>query len=109
LRERNIRKKYLVYARSDFIAENEDVIAEWAQLGLRAVFIGLEAATNPELDSMDKMATVDQNKRAIAVLRRHGVDTYGSLITQPDYTDQDWRRLREFIDENDSTTSTSRR
>jgi hypothetical protein len=73
LRERNIRKKYLVYARADFIAENEDVIAEWARLGLRAVFIGLEAATNRELDAMEKMATVDHNRRAIAVLRRRHV------------------------------------
>lgn len=100
LRERGIRKRYLVYGRSDFIAENEDVIAEWAELGLSAVLIGLEAATDPELDSMDKENTVDNNRRAIAVLRRHGVDTYGSLITQPDYTPEDWRRLDRFIEEN---------
>ena len=99
LRERGIRKKYLVYARADFIAQNEDVIAEWAALGLRAVFIGLEAATDAELDSMDKESSVDHNREAIAVLRRHGVDTYGSLITQPDYGPADWARLRRFIDE----------
>lgn len=100
LRARGIRKKYLVYGRADFIAENEDVIAEWAELGLKAVLIGLEAATNPELDSMDKRTSVDHNRRAIDVLRRHGVDTYGSLITQPDYTEEDWERLWRFIDEN---------
>jgi ribosome biogenesis GTPase A len=38
IREKNIRKKFLVYARADFISENEDVIAEWAELGLHAVF-----------------------------------------------------------------------
>jgi radical SAM superfamily enzyme YgiQ (UPF0313 family) len=99
LRERGIRKKYLVYARADFIAENEAIIEEWAALGLQAVFIGLEAATNPELDAMDKEATVDHNRRAIAVLRKHGVDVYGSLIVQPDYTRADWDRLKRFIDE----------
>ncbi|MDH3455600.1 MAG: B12-binding domain-containing radical SAM protein [Gemmatimonadota bacterium] len=99
LRQRGIRKNYLVYARADFIAENEDVIAEWARLGLRAVFIGLEATTDPELDAMNKQCTVDWNREAIAVLRRHGVDTYGSLITQPDYEAEDWARLKRFIDE----------
>jgi radical SAM superfamily enzyme YgiQ (UPF0313 family) len=99
LRERGIRKRYLVYGRSDFIAANEDVIAEWAELGLSAVLIGLEASTDPELDSMNKENTVENNRRAIAVLRRHGVDTYGSLITQPDYTPEDWRRLDRFIEE----------
>jgi hopanoid C-3 methylase len=100
LRERGIRKKYLVYGRSDFIAENEDIIAEWSQLGLHAVFIGLEAATDGELDSMDKRNTVECNRRAIAILRRHRIDVYGSLITQPDYLPEDWERLWRFIDEN---------
>lgn len=100
LRDRNIRKKYLVYARADFISENEDIIAEWASLGLQAVFIGLEATRDSELMAMDKMATVDHNRRAIAVLQKHGVDVYGSLITGPDYVKEDWDRLKRFIDEN---------
>ena len=100
LRERGIRKKYLIYARADFISEHEEIVAEWAGLGLSAVIIGLEAVTDPELDSMNKECSVDYNRRAIEILRRHGVDTYGSLITQPDYTPREWRRLQEFIDEN---------
>lgn len=99
LRERGIRKRYLCYGRADFIAENEDIIAEWADLGLTAVLIGLEASTDAELDSMEKECTVDYNRRAIEVLRRHGVDTYGSLITQPDYTPADWQRLFRFIED----------
>lgn len=99
LRERGIRKKYLVYARADFIAENEEIIREWASLGLRAVFIGLEAATDPELGSMNKECTVDYNRRAVEVLRRNGVDTYGSLIPQPEYLPEDWERLWRFVKE----------
>lgn len=99
LRARGIHKKFLCYGRADFIAENEDMIAEWAELGLKAVLIGLEASTNVELESMNKESTVDHNRRAIAVLRRHGVDTYGSLITQPDYMPADWERVFRFIDE----------
>ena len=101
LREKGIRKKFLAYGRADFIAANEDVIAEWAGLGLKAVFIGLEATTNPELDSMLKGSTVDHNREAIAVLRRNGIDVYGSLITQPDYVEEDWERMKRFIDENE--------
>lgn len=100
LRERGIRKKYLVYGRADWIAENEDLIAEWAELGLKAVLVGLEATTDLELESMDKQSSVDFNRRAIAVLRRHGVDTYGSFITQPDYGPEDWDHLWRFIDDN---------
>ena len=99
IRARGIRKKYLVYARTDFVATHEDVIAEWASLGLTAVFMGLEATTDQELDKLGKGSSVDYNRRAIAVLRRHGVDTYASLITQPDYGPEDWERLWQFIQE----------
>jgi radical SAM superfamily enzyme YgiQ (UPF0313 family) len=99
MKARGIRKKIFCYGRADFIAENEDVIAEWSALGLTAVLIGLEASTAPELDSMNKQTTVDQNRLAVEVLRRHGVDTYGSLIPNPDYTRDDWDRLWRFIDD----------
>lgn len=99
MRARGIRKKIFCYGRADFIAENEDVIAEWAELGLSAVLIGLEASTNRELDSMNKETTVDHNRQAVEVLRRHGVDTYGSLIPDPGYTREDWEHLWRFIED----------
>lgn len=100
IRERGIKKKYLVYSRADYIAENETVIAEWARLGLAAVFIGLEATTDPELESMDKECSVDINEAAIKVCRKHGVDIYGSLIPGPDYTEREWKNLFKFIERN---------
>lgn len=94
---RGIRKKYLVYARADFIAENEEIIEEWAGLGLSAVFIGLEATTDSELVSMNKECPADDNYRAIAMLRKYGIDTYGSLIPGPEYEKADWERLWQFV------------
>ncbi len=99
LRERGIRKRYLVYGRADFIAANEPVIAEWAALGLSAVLVGLEAVTDRELRAIDKGTTVDENRRAIEVLRRNRVDVYGSLTPRADYLPEDWERLWRFVDE----------
>jgi len=99
IRDRGIQKSFLVYSRADFICDNEDVIAEWASIGLRAVFIGLEASTDRELESMEKRCTVDKNRLAIEILRRNGVDTYGSLIPHPEYEVEDWERLWRFIED----------
>ena len=97
--EKGIKKKFLVYGRADFIAQNEPIIKEWAEIGLSAVLIGLEASTDSELDSMNKECSVDYNRKAIEVLTRNGVDTYGSLIPDPSYTKQEWERLFAFIEE----------
>lgn len=97
IKKHNIRKHYLIYARADFIAANEEIISEWAALGLTAVFIGLEATTDQELDGMDKESSVNENIAAIKMLQKYGVDIYGSLIPHPDYSVEDWKRLRKFI------------
>lgn len=100
IKQKNINKKYLVYSRADFICENEDVIKIWSEIGLSAVIVGLEATTDPELDSMNKQCTVDYNRKAIRILRRYGIDTYASLIPLPNYSKADWDRLLNFIFEN---------
>ncbi len=99
IRVHGIKKHYLVYSRADFIASNEEIIAEWADLGLTAVFIGLEAVTDVELIGMNKEAEAADNLKAIRILQKHGIDIYGSLIPNPDYTVEDWKRLRKFIHE----------
>lgn len=99
IKENKIEKNYLCYARADFIVENEDVIEEWAKLGLKAVFIGLEAVTDSELDKMNKQSPAHYNRLAIEILRKNKIDTYGSLIPGADYDKKDWDRLWEFIEE----------
>ena len=100
IRKNNIKKNYLVYSRADFIVSHPEIVKEWAEIGLKAVFIGLEASTDPELDSMNKECTVDFNRRSIEILRQNKIDTYGSLIPQPDYDVKDWDRLYDFIEKN---------
>ncbi|MFT3945413.1 MAG: radical SAM protein [Agriterribacter sp.] len=99
IRKHKIEKHYLCYARADFIAENEDVIKEWAELGLRAVFIGLDAVTDDELKHMNKQSPAHYNRAAIEMLRKYQVDTYGSLIPGASYEKKDWDRLWQFIED----------
>ena len=89
----------MCYARADFIVENEDIIKEWGLLGLKAVFVGLEAVTEKELVAMNKQLPVDYNKKAIEILRKYEIDIYGSLIPGADYEKKDWDRLWDFIKE----------
>jgi len=99
IRSRGIQKNYLAYGRADFIAKNEEVIREWSELGLTAVIVGLEGTTDSELRDLDKRCTLEQNRKAIDVLRKNHIDLYASLIPRPDYEPKDWNRLARFIEE----------
>jgi radical SAM superfamily enzyme YgiQ (UPF0313 family) len=97
IRRRGIKKAFLVYGRSDFIANNEDVIKEWSEIGLKAVIIGLEFTSDHELNSINKQASMDENDRAIDVLQRHHIDVYASFILGIDYGTKEFHRIDEYI------------
>jgi len=92
-----LHKRFLIYGRADFIAANEDVIAEFRQAGLRAVIVGLESCRADELKQMNKRTDVATNEAAVRVLARHGVDCYATLILGLDWGTADFDRLGDWL------------
>lgn len=97
LEARNIKKKYLIYGRSDFIAANEDVIKEFAANGLRAVIVGLESGNEEELKKYNKKSSVRINEAAIAILKKYKVECYGTFILGVDWDKKDFDNLYNWI------------
>ncbi|WP_426351081.1 B12-binding domain-containing radical SAM protein [Alloiococcus sp. CFN-8] len=97
LRENDIHKNFLIYGRSDFIAENEDIIKEFATCGLRAVIVGLESSSEEELKKYNKKSSVAINERAINILKKYDVECYGTLILGVDWDGRDFDRLYKWI------------
>lgn len=97
LKEERIDKRYLIYGRADFIAGNEDVIRRFAKSGLRAVIVGLESCDKKQLDSYDKRTDVSMNERAVRILRKYGVECYGTFITGLDWERKDFEALGRWI------------
>lgn len=97
LEKRKIQKKYLVYGRADFIAENEDVIARLKQVGLRAVIVGLESCDSKQLDDYNKKTNTKINEAAVKILHKYDVECYGTLILGLDWTKADFKALYRWI------------
>jgi len=96
----NIRKHYLVYGRADFIAENETTLKRLADIGLTAVIVGIEAASQDELDKYNKRTSLDQNERAIEILQKLGIECYATVILGIDWDKSNFQRLYQFIKKN---------
>lgn len=97
LKEHNINKKFIIFGRADFIVHNEDVIRDFSGCGLAAVFVGLESFKSSELQSLNKKTTTQINEEAVAILNRYNVDCYGGMIIGPDWGEEDFDCLVEWM------------
>jgi radical SAM superfamily enzyme YgiQ (UPF0313 family) len=97
VKEENIRKRYLVYGRADFIASHPDLIGQLHEIGLRTVIVGIESFSDSELQSFEKRTSQAINEQALKILHDHGVECYGAVITSPEWTEEDFRRTGDKL------------
>jgi len=97
IKEKNIHKKFLIYGRADFIAENEDLIRALAEVGLALVMVGLEATNDDELDSYDKHTTLRQNEECVRILSENHIICAGLFIVHQDMDRKDFKALYRWI------------
>ena len=68
--------------------------------GLKDVFLGVESGSQISLNKFRKFTTVEDNKDAINILRRYGIEpNYGFIMFEPDSTLADVRENFEFLKE----------
>ncbi len=77
--KRNIRVKWICYARADDLAER-DIAAMMKEAGAHQVQIGIESGDQQQLDNMDKQCSVEANHAALANCREVGLTSAVSLI-----------------------------
>jgi radical SAM superfamily enzyme YgiQ (UPF0313 family) len=95
--------RYSMECRTDSIAKHPELVEKWTDIGLYAVLLGLEGADDAALKSVNKHNTAEMNNEALAILRANGIIIWGAFIVDPDWTEDDFRRLREYVDRNEIT------
>jgi magnesium-protoporphyrin IX monomethyl ester (oxidative) cyclase len=96
LERRKIRKQYYLETRSDVLLRNEEVFERWTRLGLRYMFLGMEAIDAEGLDLYRKRVSPDENFRALEAARRMGIMVAINLIVDPAWDEEQFRLVREF-------------
>ena len=75
------------------------LLKRWQEVGLRAVVIGFEEIEDQALGSMNKANNQANNREAIRILHDLGLTIVGDFIIAPDYTEDQFDRLDEFVRE----------
>jgi hypothetical protein len=94
--ERRIRKSYYLETRSDVLLRNTQVFQRRARLGLRYMFLGIEAIDETGLDPYRKRVSPDDNLRALEAARRLGITVAINLIVDPAWDAAQFRLIRQF-------------
>jgi radical SAM superfamily enzyme YgiQ (UPF0313 family) len=97
LLEKGIKKRYISWARSDTICKHPELFKLWKQVGLEVVYVGLESLESQTLTAYNKGVEPDTNLRAIGILRELGIILHAALMVNPDFTAEDFVRLRNSL------------
>ena len=100
LRSSERKNLLLVQTRADLVTENADLLKLWRPLAKSFdIFFGLESATSPGLNSLVKDADINKSVEAVRIARELGFGVTGNFIIDPDFTEEDFQRLWDFLDE----------
>jgi hopanoid C-3 methylase len=91
-----IKKEYYLETRGDVLLRNKDVFRLWKRLGVRYMFLGLEAIDDEGLQRFRKRVPLGANFEALEFARALGIDVAINLIADPDWDEERFRVVREW-------------
>jgi radical SAM superfamily enzyme YgiQ (UPF0313 family) len=97
LERRGVTKRYFAWTRSTTVLRSPELLKRWRQIGLDSAFLGFEFPTDEELKQAHKGGTVAANERALDVLRSMGVAVHAAFMVTPDYSEEQFARLHEYV------------
>jgi radical SAM superfamily enzyme YgiQ (UPF0313 family) len=96
IRLAGIRKRFFLYGRSDTIARNPELVERWKKIGLERVFVGLEFIRDADLNLIRKGSTVENNVKAVHVLKSLDIEIFPMFIVKPEFERRDFADLRKY-------------
>jgi hopanoid C-3 methylase len=91
-----IRKQYYLETRGDVLLRNPEVFRLWKRIGLKTMFLGLEAIDEEGLRKYRKRVALDRNMEAVEFARSLGINVAINLIADPDWDHERFRVVREW-------------
>ncbi len=97
IRAEGLDMSFSMEARSDSIVRHPELVKKWVDIGLYAVLMGLEGATEKALASVNKANMLETNNEAIRILKDNGVIIWGAFIVDPTWSVDEFKELQEYV------------
>ncbi|WPD21291.1 MAG: B12-binding domain-containing radical SAM protein [Candidatus Electrothrix scaldis] len=106
LQKQGIEKRFIIYARADFICNHPETLPLLKKTGVIEVIVGLEAIDNQGLDDFNKQVNADQNRECVHLLRQQGIGCVGLFIMDQQARAADFHQLDQWINRTGLSTYT---
>jgi hopanoid C-3 methylase HpnR len=93
---KGIQKGYWLETRADVLLRHKEVFQLWARLGLKTMFIGIEAIDEDGLKKFRKRVSFSKNFEALEFARSLGVSVAINIIADPEWDRERFRVVREW-------------
>jgi hopanoid C-3 methylase HpnR len=96
LERRRIRKQYYLETRGDVLLRNKEVFTRWCKLGLKYMFLGLEAIDEEGLQRFRKRVSLGTNFEALEFARSLGLVVAVNIIADPSWDERRFAVVRDW-------------
>jgi magnesium-protoporphyrin IX monomethyl ester (oxidative) cyclase len=93
---RGIQKRYYLETRADVLLRNREVFERWVRLGLRYMFVGVEAIDEDGLKRFRKRVVMSENDAALQVARELGIVVAINIIADPEWDERRFDIVRQW-------------
>jgi radical SAM superfamily enzyme YgiQ (UPF0313 family) len=100
VRASGLKQKLVADVRADTVVRHPELFRLWKEVGLATVVIGFEEVSDRRLAAYNKMSQVETHVAALALLKELGIRVIGDFIVSPDYEDEDFEALENFVKSN---------
>ncbi|MBX3198534.1 MAG: cobalamin-dependent protein [Labilithrix sp.] len=97
MERRGLKKYWMTQGRTDFAADNPELVARLAKNGLVMLLSGFESNDDDNLAALRKKSSWQKNLRANEILRENGVVSTGIFMVRPDWTKEQFAGLYEYV------------
>ena len=99
IKERNIKKTFICYARADFVANHAEIIKMLVDIGFKYFLVGLEAVSDSALISYNKKTTDEINRRCVENINKAHGHCVGLFIVGIDAVKKDFDDLINWVED----------
>lgn len=94
--------RYWAQVRTDDLDRHPELAERWADAGMKVLLLGIESHRDVDLQGLyHKRNTVRAAESALNTMRDNGIEAWGCFIVNPDWEEQDFADLVDFVNRNE--------